>query len=307
MHEDPIKLIPFPLRNKVLADLNKILLEKCPKEEQNNLYTLKCDGELDPRCKKFMEELLKRNDGNWGAVMDKHIRVIRKVYSEADRMGIATFQPKDEKNQDSTELTGDINYAKIGHFGSDSDPRAFNFDGEFCVGNRGVVEFIEILKLAQEFLYDLLGASQERQIKPKKFSQVSVDEVLMGHSVHGDTPIPHLYDGVLDVAPIAELADKEVGKLMVFSEDLETGMVELTPVKNVFRHKFEGEWVVNEQNNDKITTTPSHSVFKDMNGKHETFLPGEDTDSEIATVKLPLNAILNYPKTERWEKFFQNV
>src|SRR5690554_7364900 len=42
-------------------------------------------------------------------------------------------QPKDEKNQDSTELTGDINYRKIAIYGSDSDPRAFNFDGEFNI------------------------------------------------------------------------------------------------------------------------------------------------------------------------------
>jgi serine protein kinase len=129
-----------------------------------------------------MDELLKIHKGDWRKVVDEHIVVVRKVYSEADRCGIATFQPKDEKNQDATELTGDINYAKLPHFGSDSDPRAFNFDGEFCVGNRGVVEFIEMLKLAQEFLYDLLGASQERSIKPKKFAQIGVDEVLIGHT-----------------------------------------------------------------------------------------------------------------------------
>ena len=28
-----------------------------------------------------------------------------------------------------------------------ADPRAFNFDGEFNIANRGVVEFIEVLKL----------------------------------------------------------------------------------------------------------------------------------------------------------------
>jgi serine protein kinase len=82
---------------------------------------------------------------------------------------LQTFQPKDEKNQDSTELTGDINFRQIGNFGSDSDPRAFSFDGEFCAGNRGVVEFIEALKLDTAFLYDLLGASQEQSIKPKSF------------------------------------------------------------------------------------------------------------------------------------------
>jgi len=112
----------------------------------------------------------------------KHIRVHRLVMSEQDRIGIGTFQPKDEKNQDSTELTGDINYRKIAEYGSDSDPRAFNFDGEFNIANRGIVEFVEVLKLDVAFLYDLLGASQEHKIKPKKFAQTDIDEVIIGHT-----------------------------------------------------------------------------------------------------------------------------
>jgi serine protein kinase len=112
----------------------------------------------------------------------RHIRVRRLILSEKDRVGIGTFQPKDEKNQDSTELTGDINYRKIAEYGSDSDPRAFNFDGEFNVANRGIVEFIEMLKLDVAFLYDLLGASQEHKIKPKKFAQTDIDEVIIGHT-----------------------------------------------------------------------------------------------------------------------------
>jgi serine protein kinase len=78
--------------------------------------------------------------------------------------------------------TGDINYRKIAEYGSDSDPRAFNFDGEFCVANRGVIEFVEVLKLDVAFLYDLLGASQEHTIKPKKFAQTFIDEVIIGHT-----------------------------------------------------------------------------------------------------------------------------
>ena len=61
-------------------------------------------------------------DGDWEKVM-KHVLVKRLILSEKDRLGIGTFQPKDEKNQDSTELTGDINYRKIAQYGSDSDPR----------------------------------------------------------------------------------------------------------------------------------------------------------------------------------------
>ena len=176
MHENPLKLLPPDLRKDFLDELN------AENNRSDAVYSFSVDGELDPRSKKFMKELLVRYKGDWGQVVKNHIVVVRKTHSETDRVGIATFQPKDEKNQDSTELTGDINWGKLPHFGTDSDPRAFNFDGEFCVGNRGIVEFIEVLKLAKEFLYDLLGASQERQIKPKKFPQVSVDTVLVGHT-----------------------------------------------------------------------------------------------------------------------------
>ncbi|HLG42439.1 MAG TPA: serine protein kinase, partial [Planctomycetota bacterium] len=122
-----------------------------------------------------------KNNGDWQEML-KHVSVRRLFLSEKDRVGIGTFQPKDEKNQDSTELTGDLNYRKIAEYGSDSDPRAFNFDGEFNVANRGLVEFVEVLKLDVAFLYDLLCASQEHVIKPKKFAQTDIDEVIIGHT-----------------------------------------------------------------------------------------------------------------------------
>jgi serine protein kinase len=112
----------------------------------------------------------------------QEVRVKRLILSEKDRIGIGTFQPKDEKNQDATELTGDVNYRKIAEYGTDSDPRAFNFDGEFNIANRGLIEFVEVLKLDVAFLYDLLGASQEHCIKPKKFAQTDIDEVILGHT-----------------------------------------------------------------------------------------------------------------------------
>src|SRR6185369_12221794 len=104
MNEEPLNLIPREWRPRVFADIQ--------------------DG------------------GDFGRLI-QHIRVNRLIFSEKDRVGIGTFQPKDEKNQDSTELTGDINYRKIAEYGSDSDPRAFNFDGEFNIANRGIIEFVE--------------------------------------------------------------------------------------------------------------------------------------------------------------------
>src|SRR5262249_40947402 len=144
-------------------------------------YKLQIKGELSPPMRMIFRELMTRHKGDWTKVME-HVKVVRFTLSEKDRVGIGTFQPKDEKNQDSTELTGDINYRKIAEFGSDSDPRAFNFDGEFQVANRGVIEFVEVLKLDVAFLYDLLGASQEHVVKPKKFAQTYIDEVIIGHT-----------------------------------------------------------------------------------------------------------------------------
>ena len=172
MHEDPIRLLPNATREAVLTELNAS--GKSP-------YTLEIEGDLNPVCRHWFRHYARLYDGDFTKIAE-HLKVRRLVLSEKDRVGIGTFQPKDEKNQDSTELTGDINYRLIAEYGSDSDPRAFNFDGEFNVANRGLLEFIEMLKLDVAFLYDLLGASQEHRIKPKKFAQTYIDEVILGHT-----------------------------------------------------------------------------------------------------------------------------
>jgi serine protein kinase len=172
MHEEPLHLIPKEIRVPFMEGLNAKL---------NGSLKINVDGDLCPFCRFNYRNLMYRYAGELKKVLD-HVTVHRVVLSEQDRVGIGTFQPKDEKNQDSTELTGDLNYRKIAAYGSDSDPRAFNFDGEFNVANRGLIEFVEVLKLDVAFLYDLLGASQEHVIKPKKFPQTDIDEVIIGHT-----------------------------------------------------------------------------------------------------------------------------
>jgi len=173
MHEEPLHLVPERFRKELLDHLN------LPRSADD--YRAQITGELCPFCRYVYAERLKHYGGDWTRVV-QDVRVRRLILSEKDRIGIGTFQPKDEKNQDSTELTGDINYRKIAEYGSDSDPRAFNFDGEFNVANRGIIEFVEVLKLDVAFLYDLLGASQEHKVKPKKFAQTDIDEVILGHT-----------------------------------------------------------------------------------------------------------------------------
>ncbi|MBX7232021.1 MAG: serine protein kinase [Bdellovibrionales bacterium] len=172
MHEEPLLLIPVEIRQSIIDELNR---------GNKTDFRIHIQGELCPPSRYIFKSLLEKYGGDLNRVL-QHVRVRRLILSESDRIGVGTFQPKDEKNQDSTELTGDLNYRKIAEYGSDSDPRAFNFDGEFNVANRGMIEFVEVLKLDVAFLYDLLGASQEHRVKPKKFAQTYIDEVIIGHT-----------------------------------------------------------------------------------------------------------------------------
>ena len=85
-------------------------------------------------------------------------------------------------SQDVSELTGSIDLSTIGEYGSESDPRAYRFDGELNIANRGIMEFVEMLKADERFLYVLLTLSQEQNIKTGRFSMIYADEVVVSHT-----------------------------------------------------------------------------------------------------------------------------
>jgi serine protein kinase len=230
MHEDPMKLLPIEVRREIESELNEIMYDRASEKDKINVNKLKFQGTLNPFSRFIMDELMAQYDGDWRRVLKEHIVVSRFIMDETQRKGIGTFQPKDEKNQDSTELTGDINYHLLGQYGVDSDPRAFSFDGEFQRANRGMLEFIEVLKLAKEFLYDLLGACQERQVKPKKFSQIDIDLVLIGHTnnpefqkLQQDPTMEALRDRTIrvDIPYLTKLSDE----IKVLNQDFGKGKV----------------------------------------------------------------------------------
>jgi serine protein kinase len=157
MHEEPLHLIPVELRPEI--------------EKHYGLYI---EGELCPQCRYNLQHVYH------GRHEDMLVRRI--VFSEKDRIGIGTFAPSDPKSQDITELTGSIDLSTIGEIGVESDPRAYRFDGELNIANRGMMEFIEILKVDEKFLYSLLTLSQEQNIKTGRFALIYADEVIMSHT-----------------------------------------------------------------------------------------------------------------------------
>jgi serine protein kinase len=157
MHEEPLHLIPHQLRAEV--------------EKHYGIYI---EGDLCPQCRYSLEH----------AYGGRHedVKVHRVVFSEKERVGIGTFSPSDPKSQDITELTGSIDLSTIGEVGVESDPRAYRFDGELNIANRGLMEFVEMLKVDEKFLYSLLTLSQEQSIKTGRFAMIYADEVILSHT-----------------------------------------------------------------------------------------------------------------------------
>ena len=172
MNQDPLVLLPQEQRDRVLERVNEAL---------DAPYTIRNEQSLDPASEFYMDRLLEEYDDDLEAVLSNHVEIVRFIADENKRQGIETFEPKDKKNQDETELTGDVNYSKIAVYG-ESDPRAFDYSGAFCNANRGIFSGEELLKLQREFLYDFLHAPQEQTIKPKNNPRIDIDQVIVGRT-----------------------------------------------------------------------------------------------------------------------------
>ncbi len=157
MHEDPLHLIPNHLREDFLEE-----------------YGIRVEGSLSPLN-------TMRLDQEYGGRIEDVI-VERVLFSEDKRVGIGTFSPSDPKSQDIADLTGSIDFSTIAEFGSESDPRAYRFDGELNKANRGMMEFQEMLKCDEKFLWHLLSLTQEGNFKAGRFALISADELIVAHT-----------------------------------------------------------------------------------------------------------------------------
>ncbi|MBG9811049.1 PrkA family serine protein kinase [Priestia endophytica] len=157
MHEDPLHLIPHHLRDDFF-----------------NEYGIRIEGNLSPLNTMRVEQ---DYDGRIEDVIVERI-----FFSEDKRTGIGTFSPSDPKSQDIADLTGSIDFSTIAEYGSESDPRAYRFDGELNKANRGMMEFQEMLKCDEKFLWHLLSLTQEGNFKAGRFALISADELIVAHT-----------------------------------------------------------------------------------------------------------------------------
>lgn len=157
MHEEPLHLLPRHLR-----------------KEFEKMLGLHIEGDLCPVCRFRLKE-------QYGGRYEE-VPISSLGFSKRNRIGIGVVPPVDPNNQDTSVLIGSEDISKLDLY-SEGDPRVLDLSGALNVGNRGVVEFIEVFKNETEYLHAMITATQEKVIPaPGRHGLVYVDTVIVAHS-----------------------------------------------------------------------------------------------------------------------------
>lgn len=157
MREEPLHLVPKHLRKKF-----------------EELLNVRIEGDLCPICR---YRLKTEFNGEY-----EKFPVETVGFSIRSRKGIGVVPPVDPNNQDTSVLIGSVDISKLDLYPED-DPRVLSLNGAFNVGNRGIVEFIEVFKNETEYLHTMITATQEKSIpSPGKGSMIYFDGVIIAHS-----------------------------------------------------------------------------------------------------------------------------
>ena len=156
IHEEPLHLIPRSLR-----------------EQFKEIYDINIEGDLCPVCRHRLKEEF---DNDYMAMPVK-----QSSFSVRGRRGVGVVPPMDANSQDVTILVGSEDISKLDLY-SEDDPRVLSLNGAFNVGNRGIVEFVEVFKNEIEFLHTMITATQEKAVpSPGKGPMIYFDGVILAH------------------------------------------------------------------------------------------------------------------------------
>ncbi len=156
IHEEPLHLIPRSLR-----------------DEFKEIYGINIEGDLCPVCRHRLKEEYNNN------YMSMPVK--QSSFSVRGRRGVGVVPPMDANSQDVTILVGSEDISKLDMY-SEDDPRVLSLNGAFNVGNRGIVEFVEVFKNEIEFLHTMITATQEKAVpSPGKGPMIYFDGVILAH------------------------------------------------------------------------------------------------------------------------------
>tara|TARA_Y100000034_G_scaffold17814_1_gene19603 strand:- start:881 stop:2815 length:1935 start_codon:yes stop_codon:yes gene_type:complete len=153
---DPLQLVPRSLRKRF-----------------SKMLGVSIEGDISPVAR-FL--LFEKYNGSY-----EEFEIVETTFSQRARRGIATVPPMDANSQDVSVLIGSEDISKLDKY-SEDDPRALSLNGAFNVGNRGLVELVEVFKNEIEFLHTIITATQEKRIpSPGKHDMLHFDGVILAH------------------------------------------------------------------------------------------------------------------------------
>jgi len=157
MFEEPLHLVPRHLR-----------------KEFSKMLGIEIEGDLCPVCRYRLKE---EHQGKW-----EDVPVKTYDFSIRAKRGVGVVPPVDPNNQDTSVLIGGEDISKLDMY-SEGDPRVLDLTGALNVGNRGMVEFIEVFKNETEYLHAMITATQEKSIPaPGRHGMIYVDTCIVAHS-----------------------------------------------------------------------------------------------------------------------------
>jgi len=149
------------------------LVPRSLRDQFTEMLGINIEGDLSPIAR---HRLLEEFDGKY-----ENYPIVETTFSQRGRRGIATVPPMDANSQDVSVLIGSEDISKLDKY-SEDDPRVLSLNGAFNVGNRGIVELVEVFKNEIEFLHTIITATQEKRVpSPGKHDMIYFDGVILAH------------------------------------------------------------------------------------------------------------------------------
>ena len=149
------------------------LLPRSLRERFSKMLGVHIEGDISPVARQLLFE---DYDGEY-----EKFQVEQSTFSQRARRGVASVPPMDANSQDVSVLIGSEDISKLDRY-SEDDPRALSLNGAFNVGNRGIVELVEVFKNEIEFLHTIITATQEKRVpSPGKHDMIYFDGVILAH------------------------------------------------------------------------------------------------------------------------------
>ena len=173
MRDHPLLMIPQENRKEFLSKLVGEDKANALWEQMPHYLT---QGDLCHRCKQIFDVLLTANGGDYRKVLS-HVQVERIYFARRYRKGLVTIEPQMHVDAQYHQLTYNKSMGQLP--ASLQSLNLFTLTGDLVDGNRGLIEYSDLLKRPVDSFKYLLGACETGSVNVGN-SIAYVDTVMIG-------------------------------------------------------------------------------------------------------------------------------